>query len=122
MPYIYSTLSASVAYSFYKAGGADMPTRVHKILIKGGANVAQNEPDGGLHTPLGLATFVSDEDLKLLEGNPVFQLHVKNGFIVTDEKRKDVRKVAKDELKAKDASAPRTPDSYKSSEQPIVNT
>lgn len=121
--YVYSTLSAPTAYTLYepitesnKMLQKDLPIfkldkhgNPHKILIKGGANVAHASGDSAMYTPKGVATAVSDEDYELLKDDVHFKQHIKNGFITVEEKEYDAGKVASN-LKEKDASAPRTPD------------
>ncbi len=118
MPHIASTLSADVHYTIYEKknhpSGAN--TVVHKIKVKGGANVANSKhilADRVL-TPKGVVTKVSEEDLALLEKDEVFQTHKKNGFvqIIHSNAAPDADKAARD-LEAKDQSAPFAPDDYK---------
>jgi hypothetical protein len=107
MPYVYSTLSANVEYAVYEESKHKEISVIHRtILIKGGANIIHiSHP----HTPVGIQTEVSDEDLELLEKDYHFKEHVKHGFIKVSHADKAVEKAVKD-MKAKDASAPLTPD------------
>lgn len=109
MPYVYSTLTCDNAYVVYSQGGADLKVKTGQILIKGGTGVA----NARLITPLGVATKVTAEELKLLEENTVFKLHKENGFIVVQEsgKESDAEKVASD-METRDESAPITPSDY----------
>jgi len=122
MPTIISTLSTDVSYTNYRAksekeGGANIA--LDSVLIKGGANVAQKhliEAEDGNFYP-GFATYVSEDELAVLEGNETFKTHRENGFIkiVKAEKvsvEKIAREVAKD-MEAADQSAPLTEDDYK---------
>jgi hypothetical protein len=110
MPYIASTLTTDVLYTEYhtagKDGGSNTPAR--SVLIKGGANVTRKN----LETPDGVITTVSDDDLELLKGNEIFQLHEKNGFIKVLKSSTTGSKAAKDMTK-KDESAPLVDSDYK---------
>ncbi|EAO0065952.1 hypothetical protein GPN87_003083 [Salmonella enterica] len=101
--YIYSTLTGSQAYQVYRQGGADLPLVDKTILVAGGANVANKH----FITPRGVVTSVTDEELELLEKNPVFALHKANGFITVEAKEVSVEKVVSD-MEARDESAPLT--------------
>lgn len=115
MAYVYSTLTADNTYVIYAKGGADLKVREHAITIKGGTGLA----DKRFITPLGVATQVSDEDLKLLEANEVFKLHKDNGFIVVQEsnKQEDHEKVASD-MVTRDESSPVTPSDFEVDDDP----
>lgn len=107
--YIYSTLTADNAYAIYENNpNADIPVIERKILIKGGANVADRKT---LYTPKGVVTQVSDEDLALLEKDYSFQQHVKNGFIKVERHEAPVEKIVAD-MTPKDKSAPKTPNDF----------
>lgn len=108
MNYVYSTLTNDMEYHIFKERHEDSNrhTDVHKkILVKGGANRARDEPRPV--TPLGVVTAVSDEDLALLEKDPHFIQHQRNGFIVVDRKKQSVAKIVEKHMKAKDNSAPK---------------
>lgn len=116
MPYVFSTMSADVAYTEYHPKTPDQPFDVPKrrVLVKGGHGVA----DKKLVTPHGVATRVDEEELAFLESNAIFQLHKKNGFISVSEKKKDPEKVAADMVtfdRTKDA-APINPGEFKNTE------
>lgn len=104
MPYVFSTLTNDTAYAEYEKGGGDLPVLKKKVLIKGGANVANNR----LITSQGVMTKVSDEDLAFLKANKVFQMHFDKGFIKVTKLGGDPDKAARD-MTGEDASAPRTP-------------
>lgn len=89
--YVYSTLSNDNNYD--------------GVLIAGKANVATKN----LITPMGVMTKVDDSTLKHLEGNHVFQLHKKNGFITVEKYKEDADQVAAD-MTGRDSSAPETPE------------
>lgn len=78
MPYILSKLSSDVNYAVYK----DVPggkKEVAKIInVKGKASVTDPRT---LLMPNGVATKVTDEELKLLEANPIFKRHKANGHV-----------------------------------------
>ena len=107
--YVYSTLSSPVTYVIYAPKIATQMENVaaHRITINGGANIANNV----LYTPKGIATSVSDEDIEMLEKDPVFIQHKKNGFVTVSKSRKDADIVARD-MKEKDSSAPVTPEDF----------
>lgn len=118
MPYIYSTLTASVEYTGYSQGPGNIPIRERGVLIKGGAGLA----DDHLYTPKGVATQVTDEELAFLETNSVFQLHKKGGFIVVEKskKEKEADKIAAG--MSKDPSSPKTLDDFKDPNGAKVNS
>lgn len=101
--YIYSTLTGSQAYQVYRKGGADLPVVDKTILVAGGANVANDH----FITPKGVVTSITDDDLQLLEQNPVFALHKANGFITVEAKEVSVERVVSD-MEARDEAAPLT--------------
>lgn len=107
--FIYSTLTQSNEYSVWVKGGADLKQRAQKVIIKGGANIANKH----LVTPRGVVTEVTEDELALLEGNKVFQRHKQRGFIVVDRATKaaDVEKVVPD-MVGRDMSAPLVPQDY----------
>lgn len=107
MPYVFSTLSNENMYVEYDKGPNDMPIVKRKVMIAGGSNVVNKH----LMTPMGLATKVSDEQLEMLEANPVFQLHKKNGFITVKSTNLNPEKVAAD-MTTRDQSAPLVPEDY----------
>lgn len=101
--YIFSTMSAPVDYNVYKTADNGASFLQKTIHIKGGANVVDTKV---LHTPLGVCTSVSDEDYEILQTIPVFNIHLRNGFIkVLKKNPADIEKAAAD-LEAKDLSAP----------------
>lgn len=105
--YIYSTLSQNTAYAFYKplTDKNDLREIEHLIEIKGGAGVA----DKNFITPSGKVTKITEEDYKLLETNPVYQQHVKNGFIIAQKTNSDIESVVK-KMELRDKSAPIRPE------------
>lgn len=91
--YIYSTLSASVAYTVYrKSTGNDLPQAQDRIVIEGGAGVINKN----LVTPRGVVTVIDEEKLALLQEVRLFRKHVENGFIKIAKSEADPDKVAVD--------------------------
>jgi hypothetical protein len=104
--YVFSTMSESVAYTFFDEEAVNHAHHIKKrqIVIQGGANKA----DKFLRTPQGVATKVTDEQLELLLAHPVFLMHQKNGFISVEKNKvlkPDITKEIKN-LEKKDKSAP----------------
>jgi oligoribonuclease (3'-5' exoribonuclease) len=82
---------------------SDGTHRVDRVIfIAGKANVVNRK---SIDTPNGVATFVTDDDLALLEENQVFKIHKDSGVIKIDGKKVDVEKVVQD-MKKRDDSAP----------------
>lgn len=108
--YIYSTLANNMKYVDYDEPieGQKIRGVRHSVTIEGKVGVANKN----FITPRGAVTKVSDEDFKMLEKNTAFKDHVKNGFIKYEKKEASIDKVVKD-MKARDVSAPITPDFYK---------
>ena len=104
---IFSTLTASVAYTVYAKGVAakgEVVPVVKRIVIKGGANLANKH----FETPRGVLTTLSIADYEILKENEVFKRHKGRNFILVDESSKiDVEKAVGD-MKEKDKSAPKT--------------
>lgn len=106
MPFVYSTASCSTVYNvFHEDNAKDIARVKHKILIKGGANVANKH----IVTPKGVVTEVSEDDLNILKKDFHFLAAMKAGFLTFEETKVSANKVAKD-MEAKDGSAPKTPD------------
>lgn len=100
--YVYSTLTNDQMYGPWVEGGGDMPSKPKRVLIYGGANRADR--DNRVVTPLGVATRISEEDLRACEADPVFLKHQKRGYIYVDSKEVDPDHVAADmEGRSKDA-------------------
>lgn len=78
MNYVHSTASQDMIYPIYADGKQNQARELKRIVIKGGANVADRRT---LATPTGIVTEVSDEDLALLKRNPAFLRHVEHGFL-----------------------------------------
>lgn len=115
MPYVYSTATCDAKYCAYvpTPAGAHGPRTIEKsVYIKGGHGVAstfKNSNLGMVHTPYGVATCLSDEDLEFLLNNSGFKAAVDGGFITYDKASKpDAEKKAKS-MAQKDGSSPMTP-------------
>lgn len=109
MNYVYSTMTDDVGYASYVNDGHKELSTIEKIVyIKGGTNVA----DKNFVTPQGVVTPVTDEDLELLEKNPVFQVHLKGGFVKVEKKKVNIDKIVKD-MNLKDKSRPITKADFK---------
>lgn len=111
--FICSKLSSDNVYATYKKKGAnDLPGIEKKILIKGGAGVANDR----IVTPHGVVTEISDEELEFLQKNsPSFNRHVDRGYLkvlTKNPSESDTKKVAGD--MEEDESAPLTPEKLKS--------
>jgi hypothetical protein len=106
MHHIYSTLSTDMRYASYRSDTKESILE-RAVLIKGGANVC----DKHLFTPKGIVTQVNDDDLKFLEQNEVFKMHVKNGYIKVEKSEKKIDKVVCD-MQARDISAPKQPEDF----------
>lgn len=97
MPHIVSTMTHDVMYTQWQSnpGGINIPER--KVLIKGGHGVARRDAAGGLYTPNGVVTAVTNDELEFLEANSTFKTHLKHGGLtVLKSKPTDAAKVVKD--------------------------
>ena len=119
MPYVYSTLTADQNYCLYdpKIDFRKIPKASREVFVAGGSNVINQKMD----TPRGVATLVTDEQLKVLEQIKGFQRHKERGFISVDSKNTDAEKVAKN-MTPRDKSAQLEGKDYKPGKQPVVNT
>lgn len=117
--HVFSTLSTDHVYgsnAAYEKGKANFKKKA--VLIHGKANVINK----ALQTPKGVMTSVSDEDFEVISKDPIFQLHVKNGFIDHTKKAADPEKFADKNLEGKDGSAQLTAADFKDSPNtPVVN-
>jgi len=111
MPYITSTMSASVSYATYKQTAGGLPVIDKEIVIEGGANVMSKKL---MVTPNGVVTKVTDEELELLEQHPLFKIHKQNGYVRVSKSnpQEDVAKVDTGDMEQKDASAQRVDSDY----------
>jgi hypothetical protein len=129
MPHIYSTLSSGMKYCQYAKGGADLPVVEKQVYIKGGTGIRaeHNGKDMGITTPVGIVTEIAEEELAILEANPVFKIHKENGFIVVvNEPKKTLEKASApsqmekvtENMSKKDKSAQKVPEDFMSKEGP----
>lgn len=106
--HVYSKMAAPVQYCGYE-GGSDTPQRIStKVLIKGGAGVANKN----IITPLGVHTEITAEEKDLLMANGIFRMHLEKGFVTIEEKYEDPDVVATNLTDGPDPSAPLTPADY----------
>lgn len=109
--YIFSTHSTDVAYTKYKPQtdpkSSVLPELIHTVTIKGGAGVI----DKRLHTPAGVLTEVTPEDLAFLMTDPNFLRHQKDGYIVVEGHKFDSDIVGAD-MNQRDGSRQATPNSF----------
>ena len=92
MYYVCSTTTCSGIYVEYNPSEKSLnshSTVKKKVLINGGHGVATVK---NLHTPKGVVTVVSDEDIEFLLKNSSFQRHVAAGHITYDKKKIDPEK------------------------------
>lgn len=102
--FVFSTLSTSMIYQEWLPGGGDLPIAGRKVLIRGGAGVANKH----IITPKGVMTEVTEGEVGILKNDKVFQLHERNGFVRVESKAYEVERVVPD-MEAQDESAPLTP-------------
>lgn len=104
MPHVVTTSSNDIKYVEY--GPATTSDNIRKVikevLIKGGATI---RPGHHLHTPSGIVTHVTDQELEFLEQNDAFKRHAAKGFVKVFKAKPDPEKVAKD-LEPYDGSSP----------------
>jgi hypothetical protein len=109
--FILSKLTGGVDYTFYRKNAAGKMVPDGFIRVKGGADTADKKT---LVTPDGVATELSEADVKKLESNPVFQKHKKAGKVKT-AKSVPAKKVGQD--LDPDKSRQVTPADYRKSGQ-----
>ena len=103
MPFIASRLTCGQTYTGYQSSNDGVNTPTYAIHVNGGNGLVNR----ALITLEGAITEVTNEQLELLKSNPMFQGHMKNGFIkITDQQ--DAAKAVSD-LESRDESAPMTP-------------
>jgi len=109
MNYVYSTASNDRAHIEWIQGAeGSVPIRGKSVVIHGKANIA----DKNFHTPEGVVTEVSDEDLAFLMTHRQFLTAIERGFYSVQKRESAVAKVVKDMTK-KDKSAPKTHEDFK---------
>ncbi len=116
MYYVYSTATCSGTYCLYgppkKSEGHAVAKK--KVIIKGGHKVAtpyRAHNNIAVHTPMGVVTSVSDEDMQFLLQNKSFQRHVAAGFLSYDKKNVAPEVKIKN-MAPEDGSSPLTPADY----------
>ena len=102
--HVYSTLTADNTYNEWLKTANDLPALGRSVTIKGGSNVANKN----IVTPIGVRTQITADDLEVLEGCKVFQMHRDNGFVRVEQHRADPEKIAAD-MALRDGSAPMRP-------------
>jgi hypothetical protein len=109
MAWVFSTATHSIRFTQWELpkNPRVLPKAGRSVTIKGGANLA----DKHLHTPNGVATEVSDDDLAFLMGNDAFMKAVKSGYMVVDRNKANLDSVVND-MKPKDGSAPKVPGDF----------
>lgn len=117
---IYSTMTADVDYTFWDSSRVQIGQQLitERVLrINGKANLATKT----LLTPRGAVTMITQEELDLLNSNPVFVQHLKNGFVAVEAYTPDVDSVVAG-LVPRDNSAPlEIGDFDETSPQPLVS-
>ena len=110
MPYIASTMSSTVHYHDYhkSLSGANHIKRT--VTVKGGAGVAKGS-NGGIHTPDGLLTKVTTDELEFLMQDDTFKQHLAGGFVSVLNHEAAPEKFVKDMVK-RDGAAPLTDADY----------
>ena len=117
--YIFSTLSADVAYTSWIADQNGAANRKHSsVLIAGKANVANPKT---FLTPKGMCTPITREQYNGIEKQEgtVWHRHVKAGYIAVSESYDKPDKVSED-MTPKDPGAPLTPEDFQDDKKPTV--
>lgn len=110
MPYVVSTHSSDVEYVNWQSvpGGINLrkpfANGKSSVIIKGGHGVAQRSGTMGLHTPNGVVTKISDEELAFLMTDQTFLQHKESGGVKIVKSKPDGAEVAADM-----ATSPDTP-------------
>ncbi len=118
MPHIASTMTSDVKYTRWTSnpGGIntkkEVTTGKDHVLIRGGHGVAQRKADGGLVTPNGIITSVTEEELAFLMKDEVFQTHLKAGAVKVLKHNTTPEKAVKD-MATESKSAPLTDKDFK---------
>jgi len=103
MKHIYSTLTSSQDYAPMSLTPEGVPYKQHQIIVYGGHGLIDRNGN-----PLfGTKTTISNEDYELIKINPVFQAHIKAGFVVVLDDDIIPEKAISD-LEQRDKSAPMT--------------
>lgn len=118
MPQVASTLATDVKYTLWAPKSKDAPgganTPLQHVTIHGGHGVAQKHAiHGGIETPIGVVTSVTDAQLELLKANSTFQTHMKNNYIrIIESDRKVASEKVADDLDKKEPSSPLITDDF----------
>lgn len=99
--YVFSTLATDMRYTVYLQKGKGSPNIKDEkatVFIKGGAGVMQKR---GLITSRGEVTGITAEQYGVLQKDPCFLHHVKEGHIKVEKRNADPEKVAAD-MKSRD--------------------
>lgn len=118
MPHIASTMTSDVKYTRWisNPGGINTkrPVTVGKdhVLVKGGHGVAQRQDNGGLVTPNGVITAVTDEELEFLMKDETFQTHLKHGAVKVLKQNTTPEKAVKD-MEQENKAGPLTEKDFK---------
>ena len=109
MPYVFSTATRTIDFVEYSKPDNPrvLPAILRKVTVKGGANVA----DKHVHTPNGVATLVTDDDMAFLVGNAEFNRAVKCGFMRIERDQANMDSVVND-MTPKDGCAPKVPGDF----------
>ena len=121
--YVYSTATCSGSYVEYHAS-KDVGTIKRKVTIQGGhgvASLAHHGALGNIHTPQGVVTEVSDDDMEFLKQDKNFLRHVAAGHMKFEKKKIDPAKAISD-MNLKDGSAPLTPADFDKSDNSDKDT
>lgn len=116
--YVYSTLSNDQAYTQWEVSTDGAPhIATGRVLIRGKVNVT----DKHFHTPKGVVTVITGEQLAKIERSGSFQRHKKAGYIKVERKKADPEAVAKADMTAKDASAQLTKKDFENPDKVKTN-
>ena len=116
--YVASTLSAPTTYVQYLPQVGDrLPQVEASVTIAGGAGIATKH----LVTPQGVVTHVTDEEVAVLKANPVFKLHMENGYVqfVDSPYKPDGDNVAAN-MERREPSAPIVPEDYSAEAETVA--
>lgn len=107
MPQVASTLTSDVKYTLWDAKTGGVNREIAHVTIRGGHGIAHKRSHGGIETPVGMITSVTDDQLAMLLKDEVFQTHQKNGYvkIIETDRKVEPEKAVKD-LEAREPSAP----------------
>lgn len=114
MPHIYSTLTNPQNYCSYSEldGKNAVVQKQRSVHIKGGSGLANKN----LQTPLGVMTFVTEDQLKFLQAHRSFNKHVAAGYITVRNEIVNTEKAAAD-MTTRDESAPIVPEDFKEEDE-----